>query len=281
MLKSNLKAIMEELRKFYKVYLPFKERHILGVRGGKRRREAKMPAIQIMAIMILGQLLGKNFCEFYRDRVNELRKKRFKIVSYSWFLRLRERVVFDLLFFLKYKSTTKGDCFFIDSTPIKVCKNQRISRHKTFKGLAARGHHSMGWFFGFKLHLIVNNRGELVKFRVTQGNVSDVQGLEMAENLQGLLVGDMGYISEKWECYLKKRNLKLITKTRKNMKPKLYSPKEAYFLKKRSLIETIFGQLKNYGLQNTGIRSVWGWILNVLSTLVTFVSKPSKPSSYS
>ena len=127
-----------------------------------------MPAIQIMAIMILGQLLGKNFCEFYRDRVNELRKKRFKIVSYSWFLRLRERVVFDLLFFLKYKSTTKGDCFFIDSTPIKVCKNQRISRHKTFKGFAARGHHSMGWFFGFKLHLIVNNRGEWVKFRVTQ-----------------------------------------------------------------------------------------------------------------
>ena len=98
----------------------------------------------------------------------------------------------------------------------------------------------------------------------------------MAENLEGILVGDKGYISEKWEKYLESCNVKLVTKTRKNMKPKIYSEKEKFFLKKRPLIETIFGKLKNWGLQNTKIRSINGWILNILSTLATFVSQRFK-----
>lgn len=275
----SLEFIMQDLREFYKIYLPFKNRYLLLKVPGSRNRKSKMPNIHIMAIMILGQLFGGgNFCLFYQGVVCRYMRKHFRnLVSYSWFIRLRQKVSMDLFFFLKYKSITKGDCFFIDSTPIKVCHNRRIKRRKTFKKLALRGHHSMGWFFGFKLHVIINNNGELVKFKVTRENVSDIKGLEMAENLEGLLVGDKGYISQQWEKHLAKHNLKLITKTRKNMKLKIRTPRERFFLSHRSIIETVFSQMKARGLQNTKLRSIGGWILNLLSTLSAFVIQPLKP----
>ena len=62
---------------------------------------------------------------------------------------------------------------FMDSTVIKVCKNQRIHNNSVFIDLAERGKGSMGWFYGFKLHLIVNDRGELLSFFLTSGNVDD------------------------------------------------------------------------------------------------------------
>ena len=116
-----------------------------------------------------------------------------------------------------------------------------------------------------------------MKFKVTRGNVSDIKGLEMAENLEGLLFGDKGYISQQWEKYLAKHNLKLITKTRKNMKLKIRTPRKRFFLSHRSIIETVFSQMKARGLQNTKLRSIGGWILNLLSTISAFVIQPLKP----
>lgn len=278
----SLEFIMQDLRKFYKIYLPFRDKHLLPRAPGSRNRKSKMPNIHIMAIMILSHLFcGGNFRVFYQGIVRRYMKKHFRnLVSYSWFIRLRQRIFMDLFFYLKYKSVPNGDCFFIDSTPIKVCHNKRIKRHKTFKGLASRGHHSMGWFFGFKLHVIINNDGELVKFKVTRGNTSDIKGLEMTKNLEGLLVGDKGYISQEWEKYLEKQNLKLITKTRKNMKPKPRTYREKFFLSRRSIIETAFSQMKAWELQNTKLRSFYGWILNLLSSLSAFVIQPFKPSAH-
>lgn len=86
---------------------------------------------------------------------------------------------------------------FIDSTPLAVCHNRRISRHRVFKELAARGKNSVGWFFCFKLHLVVSDTGELLAVQVTPGNVNDRRPVEaLSQNLLGKLFGDKGYISQ-------------------------------------------------------------------------------------
>jgi len=75
-----------------------------------------------------------------------------------------------------YLNSRKGRCTgisFVDSTGLAVCKNKRIERNKVFKGIAKRGKTTMGWFYGFKLHLIINHKGELLSFIVTPGNVDD------------------------------------------------------------------------------------------------------------
>ena len=83
----------------------------------------------------------------------------------------------------------------MDSTTLKVCRNQRIHNHKVFKGLAERGKSSMGWFYGFKLHLIINDKGEILAFQLTPGNVADVSMVDMlSQEIIGKMFGDKGYI---------------------------------------------------------------------------------------
>ena len=98
-----------------------------------------------------------------------------------------------------YLHTRKGRCTgiaFIDSTPLAVCDNRCIETHKVFEGIATRGKTSMGWFYGFKLHLIVNDEGELLAFRLTPGHVDDRKPVpSLVQGLFGQLVGDRGYIS--------------------------------------------------------------------------------------
>ena len=105
------------------------------------------------------------------------------------------------MMFLKTKGL--GKCrgiSFIDSTHLKVCHNRRIHQHKTFKQVAERGFCSIGWFYGFKLHLIINDRGEIISFFLTKGNVDDRDFKvmkSMTENMFGKLFADKGYVSKK------------------------------------------------------------------------------------
>src|SRR5207249_4772829 len=81
------------------------------------------------------------------------------------------------LFEPRWLLTTRfGQCSgisFIDSTKISVCHNRRIWSHKVFKALAKRGETCVDWFYGFKLHLVVNDCGELLAVKITAGNVDD------------------------------------------------------------------------------------------------------------
>ncbi|MBE8416775.1 IS982 family transposase, partial [Leptospira borgpetersenii] len=104
---------------------------------------------------------------------------------------------------------------FIDSTILKVCDNRRIHSHKVFKDIAQRGKSSTGWFYGFKLHLIINDQGELLSFMVTPGNVDD-RNLKvifpLSKNIYGKLFGDRGYISQSLFESLYEKGIQLITK---------------------------------------------------------------------
>ena len=169
---------------------------------------------------------------------------------------------------------------FVDSTPLKVCHNKRIPRHRVFEGLAERGKTSMGWFFGFKLHLVVNDRGELLSFALTPGNVDDRKPVpEMARGLFGKLFGDRGYISQKLFDQLMETGLQLITSIRRNMKGRLMLLEDKLMLRKRSIIETINDQLKNISqIEHTRHRSVDNFFVNVVAGLIAYCHKEKKPA---
>ena len=135
-----------------------------------------------------------------------------------------------------------------DSTPLRVCRNQRILIHKTFEGLAERGKCSMGWSFGFKLHLIINDKGEILNFMFTPGNVDDREPLKQGkflENIKGKLCADKGYIGQALFENPFLNGIQLVTKVKNNMKNSLMSIADKILLRKRALIETVNDELKN------------------------------------
>src|SRR6516164_7674430 len=146
-----------------------------------------------------------------------------------------------------YLHTQLGRCSgisFIDSTSLAVCRNPRIHQHRVFAGRAARGKTSVGWFFGFKLHLVVNDQGELLAFCVTPGNVDDRQPVhKLTKRIVGKLIGDKGYISQAlFEHLFSEQGVQLITRLRKNMTNRLMPLLDKVLVRKRAVIESINDQ---------------------------------------
>jgi len=169
---------------------------------------------------------------------------------------------------------------FVDSTPLAVSHNRRIERHRVFKDLAAGGKTTMGWFYGFKLHLIVNELGELLSVHLTPGNVDDRNPLAaMSKDLFGKLFGDKGYLSQSLFERLLGRGLELVTTVRKNMKNQLMLLSDRLLLRKRFIIETIVDQLKNISqIEHTRHRSPVNFAINLLAGLVAYTHQDKKPS---
>ena len=164
---------------------------------------------------------------------------------------------------------------YIDSTSLNVCHAKRIYRNKVFKGLAERGKSTKGWFFGFKLHIIVDDKGNLMNAKLTKGNVVDRSVVpQMTANMKGL-----GYISKDLFLRLMARGLKIITGIKRTMKNILMSFEEKILLRKRSLVETVFDYLKNkLMLEHSRHRSFVNMLVHIVSTLTAYQLKPTKPS---
>ena len=144
-----------------------------------------------------------------------------------------------------------GECIeitFIDSTRIPVCENKREYSNRVIKGYAHKGKSTMGWYYGFKLHLLCNERGELLNFALTKANVDD-RNPEVFNNLTkdlfGKLYADKGYISQSLFASLFDRGVHIVTGIRTNMKNHLMDVYDKIMLRKRSIIETINDMLKN------------------------------------
>ncbi len=162
---------------------------------------------------------------------------------------------------------------FVDSTPLEVCSNQYRFSAKLFKGLASAGKNMHGWFWGFKLHLIINDNMEIESLKITNGSASDISVLDkvFVEGIKGILIGDKGYVGEEKGIELAKNKLLLITKPRKNMR-KLPATKEMnYLLSKRQSIESVFSALK-YRLSavNTFARSAESFFVSVFSAITAY-----------
>jgi hypothetical protein len=204
-----------------------------------------------------------------------------QLVSYNRFLELMAEVNKPLLALLVSLLATPTTANYIDSTKLVVCHNRRIRRNKVFKGLAARGKSSMGWFYGFKLHLIVNERGELTSFMVTPGNTPD-NNIEtvtrLAQKMHGKLFGDRGYVSQDLFAALWNNGVQLITGIKRNMKNKLLPLLDKLMLRGRSIIETINDQLKNQEqIEHTRHRSPLNFGTNLTAGLIAYQLQPKKP----
>jgi hypothetical protein len=260
-------------------------KHQLSTTKKQRNRKFTMSASEVITILILFHLSNqKNLKHFYLFYVRQHLKKEFpNTVSYNRFTELMQSVLFPLAFYLK--SVRMGNCSgisFIDSTPIRVCHNRRIHSNKVFKQYAQRGKCSIGWFFGFKLHIIVNEKGELLNFAITQGNVDDREPLiagKMLKNIWGKLFGDRGYLSQKLFETLFYDGIHLITKIRNNMKNSLMNINDKILLRKRSIIETINDELKNIcQVEHSRHRSLVNFFTNLLAGMTAYTFLPKKPA---
>ena len=252
----------------------------------KRRyhRDSTMSKAEIMLIMILFHDSGYRCLKhFYLEKVcRHLRHLFPKIVSYNRFVELEKEVAVPLALFIK--KVLLGKCTGIssvDSTPLRVCRNQRIHIHKVFKGIAQRGKCSMGWFFGFKLHLICNEKGELPNFMITPGDVDDRKPLEykaFVEFIYGKLVADKGYIGKNLFRRMFVDGLQLITKLKSNIKGALMSVSDKLLLRKRTIIETVNDELKNIAqVEHSRHRSFDNFIVNILGAIAAYCMFPQKP----
>ena len=226
----------------------------------------------------------RNFKHYYLFFIKGTMKSYFpKAVSYNRFVELESRVFLQLMFFLNLGAF--GRCTgitFVDSTMIPVCHNLRRYANKVFKGIAQRGKCSMGWFFSFKLHLICNERGELLNFMITPGDVDDRKPLEykaFVEFIYGKLVEDKGYISKNLFQRLFVDGIQLIIKLKNNMKGALMSVSDKLLLRKRAIIETVNDELKNIAqVEHSRHRSFDNFIVNTLGSLAAYCFFPKKPT---
>jgi hypothetical protein len=281
---ESLLELFCDVDDFCQAFLPIWRTQLIASGKIKRQRPRSLTESEIMTILIaFHQSHYRDFKAYYGEKVLSQWRSEFPgLVSYTRFVEYIPSVLVPLAVYLH--TCCLGDCTgisFVDSTSLDVCLNQRIHCHKVFAGLAKRGKTSMGWFFGFKLHLIVNDRGELLQFCITPGNVDDRKPVpRLAKKLFGKLFGDKGYISQPLAQTLYQMfDVQLITKLRKKMKGQLMLLSDRILLRRRAIVETVIDQLKNISqIEHSRHRSVSNFFVNVLCGLIAYCRQPTKPS---
>lgn len=281
--RLDITQIFCEVDDFYQLFEKhWQQQPMLTAICGERLCRSRLSLSEVMTIVIAFHGSGfRTFKEFYTLQVLPYWRKAFpNLVSYTRFVELMPWCLMLLCCFLHSRRGEITGISFIDSTPIEVCHPNRSKSHRVFEGLVGWGKNSMGWHYGFKLHLIINDKGELLAFKLTTGNTDDRKPVpDMTQDLIGKLFGDRGYISQELFEKLYEQGLELITGRKKNMKQKLIRLRDKILLRKRSLIETVNDQLKNIcQIEHSRHRSIWNFLVNLLAGLTAYTYLPKKPS---
>ena len=246
-----------------------------------RNRPYRTCLSEIMTILLLfHQSNYRTFKHFY---LNEMKIKWAylfpNLVKYPRFVQLMSEAFFPMFCFVKKHQGKWTDLQFVNSTVLTCCHIKRASSHRTFRRHARWGKTTVGYFFGFKLHLIINQQAEIVAFRLTAGNVDDRQPVpEMVQKVRSRLFADRGYISEKLRETLFKKGVILITKLKKNKLMHLY---DKLVLRKRAIIESVYNLLKSScQIEHHRHRSPWNFLSNLFSGLAAYCLNPNKPKLY-
>ena len=275
--KDALYACLSDFCRTYEEW----ERHNLIPTTRQRNRKGKLSLCEMLFIVVFFHISGfRCFKLFYLYGVCQHHRHLFReLPSYGRFVTLQPRLFMPLCMLLHHLSGEETGIYIADSSHLPVCHNRRINRNRTFKGLAARGKTTMGWFFGMKLHVIINNKGEIVALKITPGNVDDRAVLDaMSKELKGKLFADKGYISKDLFTKLWRRGLHLITGIRKNMKNYLMPMIDKLMLRRRFIVETVFDALKSqFGLVHTRHRSPTNAMVHILSCIAAYQLSPNKP----
>ena len=271
-----------EIDDFCLLFEPLWQQRLLATRPRQRNRPSALCLSEVMTIIVLFHASGyRTFKAYYTEQVLRHYVWAFpRLVSYQRFVELMPSALVPLCGYLQ---TRKGRCSgisFVDSTSLKVCHNRRIHSHKVFEGCARRGKTSVDWFFGFKLHLVTNDCGELLALRLTPGNCDDRRPVpELVKGLFGKLFGDKGYVSQPLFETLYDEGVQLVTRLKTRMKNRLVSMFDKIMLRKRAVIESVMDQLKNISqIEHSRHRSVANCFVNLLAGLVAYTWREKKPS---
>jgi hypothetical protein len=244
-------------------------------------RESKLALSELLTIVTFFHSSGyRTFKDYYHCCVMSQLKPFFpQIVSYKHFNKMMKRLIFPLFALQKSLAGRTEGIAFVDSTVLSVCHICRSSHHKVFKNIAKKGKTTTGWFFGMKLHLVINHRAEIVTWMLTPGNVDDRKPVPtLVHGLFGKIYGDRGYLSCSLFAQLYDQGVQLITKIKTNMKNKLMDTFDKLVLYKRGIIETVNGKLKiGCQIEHHRHRSVLNFMVNLISGLVSYSVDPHKP----
>ncbi len=248
----------------------------------KRNRSCNMRLSEVMTIMVLFHMSDyRTFKHFYIQCVLTGLKTYFpSALSYQRFVQLEQYALLPLTVFFNGLKGQESGIYYVDSTSIEVCRIKREKSHKVFAGMAAKGRNSMGWFFGFKLHLVINHVGEIMSCALTSANVNDRKPVpKLVEWLNGWLFGDKGYLGQAFMEELKKQCIELFTKVKKNMKERVINEAQSFYLSRRGVVETVIDQLKNCcQIEHSRHRKPENAFTSLMAGLVAYAFKPRKPS---
>jgi hypothetical protein len=264
-----------------KILIENKSRNLTGNKK-IRNRSPRLSLSEAITIVIFFHRTGyRTFKDYYLRFVSSQLRKYFpKHMSYNRFVNLMKTCLFPLFVF---SQGCRGQCTgisFVDSTILAVCHARRIHSHRVFKGVAKRGKTSTGWFYGFKLHLVINDKGEILAYMLTPGNTDDrIPVPDLSKDLIGKLFGDKGYISQELFFKLYERGLEIITRLKMNMKNKLMSLVSKILLRHRGIIESVNNKLKSgCQIEHHRHRSRWNFLVNLIGGIVAYAYDPNKPS---
>ena len=262
--------------------------HMLGKSNPQSFNKPEITVSEMMCIEILYHHSGyKCFQYYYEQEVEKGYLKSYfpKAPGYNRFVQLKPRMLLHLIFYLNVcRIGQLCGIYFADSTKLAVCHNRRIHSNRVFKGKAARGKTSTGWFYGLKLFLVIKTFGEIMNAFFTMANVADNHlstMIKLFSKLKGWAFADKGFINQKAVEELLSKGLHLITGIRRNMKNKLMLMEQKLLLQKRGVIESVNDILKSVcDIEHTRHRSPINALVNLYAGLCCYTFLDRLPSVF-
>ena len=287
--KENLLyQIFFEVDDFVKCYDSYQQRQNTG--QSKKRLPGPIPSLSMsekMTILIFYHQSGYRCFQYYYEQLVMVQLRSFfpKTVSYQHFVSMIGQCSEMLFLYAHYKCSLSRQTgiYFADSKKLPVCDNIRIPSNKVFLGVAGRGKSSTGWFYGLKLHLIINNLGEIHNFVITPANFTDndKKVLDVLfDGAKGKCFADKGYLTKFFEHFYK-QGIQLIAKIRKNMKNAIMKFTDKCWSRKRAVIESVNDLLMSvFDIDHTRHRNPWNAITHIIAGVAAYSFYPEKPSVF-
>lgn len=272
---------MLDLNKIVEVYC-FSDNFVKFVEGEKSSigRKSMLSTAEYMTIIVLKHVLKirTNKSLYNTLKFFGLDKMFSKLPSYQQFndgmRRALPYLVAATSCLTRKNKKNKAAFYIVDSTPLPICANAHRYNVKIDNGLGKSGKNLNGWYFGFKLHLIIDQNMEVVGLCVTDAATKDYNALNGAfvKELFGFLIGDKGYVCKRVASNLAQDGLVLVTKPRKNMKKLPVTKDVLHMLLRREIIENIFSRLKlQFNMVTQFARSLDGFFVQVFGAILTFL----------
>lgn len=273
---------VDDLYKSWQIYQADKQL------GNSPTRVPELSESEVCTIIAAYHLSGyKCFEYYYRQLIKEKYRSYFpQAPSYERFLNLISRS-YPLMWLWSLHTclgSKRNGLYFIDSKKLEVCHLKREHSHRVFAASARKGKCSTGWFYGFKIHLVINSLGEIINWTITPGNVADnnvdlIQ--KLLRGLKGICIGDKGYFTSLFEWFYLNQ-LHLITKPKKNMKKDSISLADHQnYLKKRALIESVNDILVSVcDIEHTRHRKPENAFAHIAGAIIAYQSFERKPSIF-